>query len=229
MEIKCVWLSPKRNFLKKVAFWAQAKYTSKTRFIYGPLRSINENALLGVLDYYRWYVHLRKCPSHRLTNSSVLSSPHLSSMSSFFVFFLFVFLCFFTGLPHNQQNPFQPLIFQTQNQQNQTKNNSKSTQKQLKINLNPENPSQTQLKINPKSIEKKKPKIPKSLCFNHLHLHLHHHHHQKRRRSRAVFWTEVLRGKKKKKKKKKQSCVLDQSVKRQKKEKKRKRAGNVLD
>ena len=117
-----------------------------------------QNALLGVLDYYRWYVHLRKCPSHRLTNSSVLSSPHLSSMSSFFVFFLFVFLCFFTGLPHNQQNPFQPLIFQTQNQQNQTKNNSKSTQKQLKINLNPENPSQTQLKINPKSIEKKNPK-----------------------------------------------------------------------
>ena len=40
----CVWLSPKRNFLKKVAFWAQAKPSSKTRFIYGPLRSINENA-----------------------------------------------------------------------------------------------------------------------------------------------------------------------------------------
>ena len=48
LAIKCIWLSPKRNFLKKVAFWAQAKYTSKTRFIYGPLRSINENALLGV-------------------------------------------------------------------------------------------------------------------------------------------------------------------------------------
>ena len=48
LAIKCVWLSPKRNFLKKVAFWAQAKYTSKTRFIYGPLRSINENALLRV-------------------------------------------------------------------------------------------------------------------------------------------------------------------------------------
>ena len=98
----------------------------------------------NALHLYRWYVHLRKCPSHRLPNSSVLSRPHLSSMSSFFVFFLFVFLCFFTGLPHNQQN--------------QTKNNSKSTQKQLKINLNPENPSQTQLKINPKSIEKKNPK-----------------------------------------------------------------------
>ena len=48
LAIKCVWLSPKRNFLKKVAFWAQAKHTSKTRFIYGPLRSINENALLRV-------------------------------------------------------------------------------------------------------------------------------------------------------------------------------------
>ena len=32
LAIKCVWLSPKRNFLKKVAFWAQAKFTSKTRF-----------------------------------------------------------------------------------------------------------------------------------------------------------------------------------------------------
>ena len=104
------------------------------------------------------YENIPHTDSHRLTNSSVLSRPHLSSVSSFFVFFLFVFLCFFTGLPHNQQNSFQLLIFRTQNQQNQTKNNSKSTQKQLKINSNSENPSQTQLKINPKSIEKKNPK-----------------------------------------------------------------------
>ena len=76
---------------------------------------------------------------------------------------------------YNQQNPFQHLIFQTQNQQNQTKNNSKSTQKQLKINSNPigkpiPNPTQNQPKIH----RKKKKKTPKSLCFNHLHLHLHH-------------------------------------------------------
>ena len=77
---------------------------------------------------------------------------------------------------HNQQNPFQHLIIQTQNQQNQTKNNSKSTQNNLKSTKTPlENPSQTQLKINPKQNQLKiKPKIhPKSLCFNHLH---HHHH-----------------------------------------------------
>ena len=108
---------------------------------------------MRVLHYYR-------C-KRKNTEIPILSRPYLSSVSFFFVFlffFLFVFLCFFTGLPHNQQNPFQPLIFRTQNQQNQTKNNSKSTQKQLKINSNPENPSQTQLKINPKSIEKKNPK-----------------------------------------------------------------------
>ena len=87
LAIKCVWLSPKRNFLKKVAFWAQAKYTSKMRFIYGPLRSINENALLGVLDYYHWYEHLRKCPSHRLTQTHKLISS-LTPSSLIRVFFL---------------------------------------------------------------------------------------------------------------------------------------------
>ena len=44
-------MSPKRNFLKKVAFWTQAKLRSKTRFIYGPQRSINENAHQRVLAF----------------------------------------------------------------------------------------------------------------------------------------------------------------------------------
>ena len=56
MTIFCVWLSPKRNFLKKVAFWTQAKLKSKTRFIYGPQRSINENAQQRVL----WFVTVGK-------------------------------------------------------------------------------------------------------------------------------------------------------------------------
>ena len=56
------WLSPKHNFFKKVTFWAQVKYMSKTRWIYGPLRSINQNALLAFWHYYRWTLHLRKCP-----------------------------------------------------------------------------------------------------------------------------------------------------------------------
>ena len=97
--------------------------------------------------------------------------PHTDSQTHQFSHALISHLCLFSSssssssssasslvYPHNQQNPFQPLIFRTQNQQNQTKNNSKSTQKQLKINSNPENPSQTQLKINPKSIEIKNPK-----------------------------------------------------------------------
>ena len=128
LAIKCVWLSPKRNFLKKVAFWAQAKYTSKTRFIYGPLRSINENALLGVfglLPLVCAFTKMSLTQTHKLISSL---TPSSLICVFFFVFFLFVFLCFFTGLPHNQQNPFQLLIFRTQNQQNQTKNNSKSTQ-----------------------------------------------------------------------------------------------------
>ena len=116
-----------------------------------PQGSINENELCA---FCILPLQTRKIPKY----PSILSRPHLSSVSFFFVFFLFVFLCFFTVYPHNQQNPFQPLIFRTQNQQNQTKNNSKSTQRQLKINSNLENPSQTQLKINPKSIEKKNPK-----------------------------------------------------------------------
>ena len=122
LAIKCIWLSPKRNFLKKVAFWAQAKYTSKTRFIYGPLRSINENALLGVfrlLSLVCAFTKMSLTQTHKLissltlthlisllfTPSSVLSRPHLSSVSFFFVFFLFVFLCFFTGLPPQSTKP----------------------------------------------------------------------------------------------------------------------------
>ena len=125
LAIKCVWLSPKRNFLKKVTFWAQAKYTSKTRFIYGPLRSINENALLGVFGLLPLDVAFTKMSqiyltqTHKLissltlthlisllfTPSSVLSRPHLSSVSFFFVFFFFVFLCFFTGLPPQSTKP----------------------------------------------------------------------------------------------------------------------------
>ena len=108
LAIKCVWLSPKRNFLKKVAFWAQAKYTSKTCFIYGPLRSINENALLGVfglLPLVCAFTKMSLTQTHTDSNSSVLSRPHLSSVSSFFIFFLFVFLCFFTGLPPQLTKP----------------------------------------------------------------------------------------------------------------------------
>ena len=69
---------------------------------------------------------------------------------------------------HNQQNPFQHLIIQTQNQQNQTKNNSKSTQNNLKSTQTPlENPSQTQLKINQKQNQlKMKPKIHRKSTQN---------------------------------------------------------------
>ena len=35
LKKNCVWLSQKRNFLIKVAFWAQAKNAFKTRNIYG--------------------------------------------------------------------------------------------------------------------------------------------------------------------------------------------------
>ena len=77
LAIKCVWLSPKRNFLKKVAFWAQAKYTSKTRFIYGPLRSINENALLGVfglLPLVCAFTKMSLTQTHKLISSLTPSS-----------------------------------------------------------------------------------------------------------------------------------------------------------
>ena len=121
------FLKPKTRINEKVG--------NKMRLVESKMQLFKKSCVLdsgkihvqNALHLYRWYVHLRKCPSHRLTNSSVLSRPHLLSVPSFFVFFLFIFLCFFTGLPHNQQNPFQLLIFRTQNQQNQTKNNSKST------------------------------------------------------------------------------------------------------
>ena len=117
LAIKCVWLSPKRNFLKKVAFWAQAKYTSKTRFIYGPLRSINENALLRVFGLLPLVCAFTKMsliyltqtqthqfshtdPSHLFALHAARPHPHASqprlisalcstlySMVSFFLFF----------------------------------------------------------------------------------------------------------------------------------------------
>ena len=77
LAIKCVCLSPKRNFLKKVTFWAQAKYTSKTRFIYGPLRSINENALLGVfglLPLVGAFTKMSLTQTHKLISSLTHSS-----------------------------------------------------------------------------------------------------------------------------------------------------------
>ena len=116
-----------------------------------PQGSINENALCAFCILPLQIRKLPKYPSvsHALISHLCLFSSSSSSSSS---------SASSPVYPHNQQNPFQPLIFRTQNQQNQTKNNSKSTQKQLKINSNPENPSQTQLKINPKSIEKKNPK-----------------------------------------------------------------------
>ena len=102
LAIKCVWLSLKRNFLKKVTFWAQAKYTSKMRFIYGPLRSINENALLGVfgllpLDIYENVPNIfhtdsqthqfsHTDPSHLFALHALISS--LTPSSLICVFFL---------------------------------------------------------------------------------------------------------------------------------------------
>ena len=77
---KWVWLSPKRNFLKKVAFWAQAKYISKTRWIYGPLRSINQNALLAfwtLLPLDACIYENAPNISHKLTHLiSLLFTPH---------------------------------------------------------------------------------------------------------------------------------------------------------
>ena len=102
---------------KKVAFWAQAKYTSKTRFIYGPLRSINENALLGVFGLLPLDVAFTKMSliyltqTHKLISSltlthliSLLFTPHaltptppslafisaLYFVVSFFLFFFFL-------------------------------------------------------------------------------------------------------------------------------------------
>ena len=149
LKKNCVWLSSKRNFLIKVAFWAQAKIVSKTRKIYKPPKVHKSKCAYC----YRWVDdELRKCPdiSHASHRAATNTAPPLPIYH------------------HNQQNPFQHLIFQTQNQQNQTKNNSKSTQKQLKINSNSigkpiANPTQNQPKT--KSTQNQTQNPPKILMF----------------------------------------------------------------
>ena len=115
-------------------------------------------------------------------------APCLSSVSFFFVFlffFLFVFLCFFTGLPPQSTKPIstfdipntestnpksQHRINKPEHRINKPKlrTQNQQTQNPLKSGKPIPNPTQNQPKIH----RKKKPKIPKSLCFNH-----HHHHH----------------------------------------------------
>ena len=68
----CVWFSPKRNFLKKVAFWAKANNSLRMRKPYGaeevhktksPMRvcnypfalpSITKLPLINVLSFHAW-------------------------------------------------------------------------------------------------------------------------------------------------------------------------------
>ena len=79
LAIFCVWLSSKRNFLKKVAFWTQAKLKYKTRFIYGPQRSINENAHQRVLAF----VTVGKSFTKIALISQTLTDTHKRTQSHF--------------------------------------------------------------------------------------------------------------------------------------------------
>ena len=77
---KCVWLSPKRNFLKKVMFWAQAKRESKTRIIYGPQevhKSKRAASVLSLLPLGACYYE--NAPKY-IISSLMPSRPYLISL-----------------------------------------------------------------------------------------------------------------------------------------------------
>ena len=83
-------------FYKSCVLSIEKKLRTNAEGIMDPQGSINENNAFCILP-----LQTRKIPKY----PSVLSRPHLSSASFFFVFFLFVFLCFFTGLPPQSTKP----------------------------------------------------------------------------------------------------------------------------
>ena len=85
-------------FYKSCVLSIEKKLRTNAEGIMDPQGSINENALCA---FCILPLQTRKIPKY----PSVLSRPHLSSVSFFFVFFLFVFLCFFTGLPPQSTKP----------------------------------------------------------------------------------------------------------------------------
>ena len=85
-------------FYKSCILSIEKKLRTNAEGIMDPQGSINENALC---TFCILPLQTRKIPKY----PSVLSRPHLSSVSFFFVFFLFVFLCFFTGLPPQSTKP----------------------------------------------------------------------------------------------------------------------------
>ena len=76
---KCVWLSPKRNFLKKVAFWTQAKTKSKTHIIYGSQEVYKSKRACAFCLYYCWVLAITKMPLN-IISSLTPSRPHLISL-----------------------------------------------------------------------------------------------------------------------------------------------------
>ena len=85
-------------FYKSCVLSIEKKLRTNAEGIMDPQGSINENALCA---FCILPLQTRKIPKY----PSVLSRPHLSSVSFFFVFFLFVFLCFFIGLPLQSTKP----------------------------------------------------------------------------------------------------------------------------
>ena len=91
-------VNSKRNFFIKVAFWALRKNWEKRGRDYGPSGVHKWKRAMRVL-----YVTVANPKNTEIP--TVLSCPHLSSVSFYFVFFLFVFLYFFTGLPPQSTKP----------------------------------------------------------------------------------------------------------------------------
>ena len=117
-------VNPKHNFFIKVAFWALSKNEGETRRAYGPLMVHKWKRAMRVL-----YITIA---NPKITEIPIsLSRPHLSSVSFSFVFFLFVFLCFFTGLPPQSTKPIStfdiPNIESTKPNQKYLKINTKTT------------------------------------------------------------------------------------------------------
>ena len=80
-------------FYKSCILSIEKKLRTNAEGIMDPQGSINENALC---TFCILLLQTRKIPKY----PSVLSRPHLSSVS-----FFFVFLCFFTGLPPQSTKP----------------------------------------------------------------------------------------------------------------------------